>query len=298
MIDWRHLLDKYGIEHSSSGKNATRGWVQVQCPFCHDPSNHMGINLESGKYHCWVCGAKGGAAKIVAALTGLSYGLAQSAVEEHTDLQPNTTQELTHTNAKSINMSKLSIRLPPPHQKYLVCRGFSPRKISAEYGIRAGGIAGFFSYRIVVPIYFGGALVNLVGRDITGLQIRYKALPNSKAIMDLKQCLYGIDDFRGKSAIIVEGIFDKWRMGREALATLGTEVTSAQIALLHKLNLERIFVLLDMGAESRALDLANRVSSFVPHVEILRIRAKDPACLTDKQAIELKKEIGIIPSYQ
>jgi DNA primase len=257
----------------------------------------LGINLESGKYHCWVCGAKGGPAKVLAALTGLSYGLAQSEIEEHRAIQPDTTPVPVRTTAKPINMSGLSIKLPPAYQKYLVNRGFSPRKISTEYGIRAGGVTGFFAYRIIVPIYFGGSIVNLVGRDISGKQIRYKALPNSKAVMDLKQCLYGIDSFGGKSAIIVEGIFDKWRMGKETLATLGTEVTDAQIALLYVLNLESVFVLFDAGAESRALNLAHRVSAFVPKVEILHIQAKDPACLTSGQATELKREIGIIPTY-
>jgi len=61
MIDIISLFENNDIEFYSSGKNNSRGWVELNCPFCgNDPSFHLGVNLSSGIFHCWICGAKGG----------------------------------------------------------------------------------------------------------------------------------------------------------------------------------------------------------------------------------------------
>ena len=58
MFDVISFLEEYNIDYTTSGKNVTSGWVEINCPFCgDDPSYHMGVNLSSGLYHCWICGA-------------------------------------------------------------------------------------------------------------------------------------------------------------------------------------------------------------------------------------------------
>ena len=57
-VDTKALLDDLGIDYKLSGKNVTSGWIEVNCPFCGDPSYHLGIS-PTNLFHCWRCGEKG-----------------------------------------------------------------------------------------------------------------------------------------------------------------------------------------------------------------------------------------------
>ena len=37
-------LENRGVSYWTEGKNVTDGWVNINCPFSPDPSNHLGIN--------------------------------------------------------------------------------------------------------------------------------------------------------------------------------------------------------------------------------------------------------------
>jgi len=52
------LLDRLEVQYITEGPNCKRGWVNVRCPFCDDPSEHLGMNLETGAFNCWRCGKK------------------------------------------------------------------------------------------------------------------------------------------------------------------------------------------------------------------------------------------------
>ena len=98
---------------------------------------------------------------------------------------------------------------------------------------------------IVAP-YLDRRLITLVGRDITDQSDkRYKALAVSKSVSTVKGTLYNIDSVKD-SVIIVEGVFDCWRIGDACVATFGTKVTHEQILMLR--GFRRAFVLFDADA--------------------------------------------------
>ncbi|KKK72386.1 hypothetical protein LCGC14_2904360, partial [marine sediment metagenome] len=68
-------FENRNISYSTEGKNVTEGWCNIECPFpfCDDPSNHMGINLESKLFSCWACGEKGGMDRLIQELEGCSW---------------------------------------------------------------------------------------------------------------------------------------------------------------------------------------------------------------------------------
>ena len=51
-----YLQDEVGIKVSIDGKNVSTGWIGVQCPFCNDETNHLGIRINDLRCSCWKCG--------------------------------------------------------------------------------------------------------------------------------------------------------------------------------------------------------------------------------------------------
>lgn len=291
MIDIKSLLENLDIDFKDSGENVTHGWINIQCPFCYDPKNHLGINLESTKYHCWVCGAKGNLEYLLHTITSKPYFEIKQLIKEfEIDFQEEEKPKIINVNSDLLKPYDLV--LPEIHRNYLIKRKFDPDFIQAKYHIRSQYKYGYFAYRIVIPVIEEGQVINLTGRDVTDKQEeRYKHLPNEKAIIPMKDCLYNIDSVKNK-AVIVEGPTDVWRVGDGSIATMGTEFTSAQIKLLKDKQIKNIFILYDKEAEKNAEKLGNICSSF-SHVEILYLDKGDPAEMTDREVKNLRKEIGI-----
>lgn len=295
MIDIISLLEDKDIDYSTSGKNVTRGWVELNCPFCeNDPSFHLGVNLSSGIYHCWICGAKGGAKKLIQKLLGISFEKVDKIIDDF-EIDILEKQKSYKSDVSEVNFPKgAELDFPEMHKKYLTRRGFDYKKLTAEYGLKSYLHLGKeFSYRVVAPVIINGVIVNLVGRDVTGKQDqKYINLKNDKAAVPMKNCLYNIDSVKG-TAIIVEGIFDVWRIGRGAVATMGVEYTTHQLRLLYEKNLKKVFVMYDKDAVKKAYKLGHILSTFVPKVEILELEEGDPADMSEEEVSKFRKEIKI-----
>jgi hypothetical protein len=54
-FDWQTFLREHRIAFITQGANVKRGELNIKCPFCGsaDPSQHMGLNLDTGWYSCW-----------------------------------------------------------------------------------------------------------------------------------------------------------------------------------------------------------------------------------------------------
>jgi len=138
-----------------------------------------------------------------------------------------------------------------------------------------------------------GRTVSFTARDVTNSQEpRYKNMPNEDSIVPIKQCLYNIDNAEN-TLVIVEGIFDAWRIGNGAVATLGTKFTMPQIKLILDKKPKSVFVLFDKGALKEANKLASLLAPHISHTEILEIDVKDPAELSGKEVKMLRREIGL-----
>jgi DNA primase len=294
------FLEDNDIDYSTS-KNATSGWAEISCPypFCSDPSKHCGVNLTSGMHHCWVCGSKGGAKKLIQLLLDISNHEAGKLLDRYTDYSAavdngRMQQQANKNNKCEIKMpSAFLTELPKPHRDYLIKRQFDPAQIQQQYGILASWLTGAFAYRIIIPIFINKKLVCFTSRDITGRQPdRYKHLSNMQAIIPAKQCLYNLDS-ADENILLVEGCLDVWRIGAGAVATLGTSVSTEQIALLRSRNFKKVFILFDSAekdsaAPAKADRLAGKLSAFIPVVEVLYLKHGDPADIKNDDSNKLK----------
>ncbi|MHA2068649.1 MAG: hypothetical protein ACXABY_30165 [Candidatus Thorarchaeota archaeon] len=284
-----------GIEYWTHGKNVQQGWVNIECRFHDDHSNHLGVNLESMKYNCWVCGKKGFITHLIQTIEKCSIAQANTIIERFkgAGLEYTEPVKLRYFDQETLVLPGNSQFFPSAHLRYLEERGFDPYPTIEKYELHAMGPTGKYKFRIIVPITINGQTVNFVARDITGrAERRYLQCPDSEAIIPAGECLYNIDN-AGDTVIITEGVTDVWRIGDGAIATLGMELTSKRLRLLKEQEIKSAFVLFDSGedANKRANVAANQLATFFSGVEILLLDSGDPADLDSDSVKSLREDI-------
>lgn len=287
------FCEDYNIPYAKNGKNVSNGWVELHCPyrFCSDPSFHLGVNLKTGAHHCWICGNKGGPAKLAMHLLHMRYEQAEKIIIPY--LSETEIEETQHQNCIDFPKNSKEI-LPQNYRDYLIKRNFDPDEIKIKYGVRAGNISGFFANRLIIPITKNKNLVNMVGRTIFNTSPRYKSLPNEKAVIPLNSCIYNLDSVEDQ-AIIVEGVFDVWRLGRCSVSIFGKVISANQVIELAKKKLKRAFVMLDKNEIKNASQIASTLSHFIPEVEVINLtHVDDPADMSPSDALSLKIELNLI----
>jgi len=287
-----NLLRDYNIPTSTGGKNWQQGWLQVSCPFCNDTSDHGGFNLSGNYYNCWKCGGHS-LEDVISTLLGVKWFEARELLKQYTGDSSNQTIVKKKAEAKECEWPSNCHSIQQRHRQYLINRNFDPSKLINAWQITGTGPIGPYKFRIIIPIYFNGKLVSYQGRDITGRSdLRYKACETEKEVIHHKHIVYGIDHIQNRKAVIVEGVFDVWRLGYGAVSTFGTEVTNEQVLLMAN-RLDKAFICFDDNeSESKADSLGNRLLALGVDVEeITDINADDPAELTELEAAKIMRLI-------
>ncbi|KKN04850.1 hypothetical protein LCGC14_1093450, partial [marine sediment metagenome] len=152
------------IVYSTEGKNVTEGWCNIECPFpfCNDPSNHMGVNLESKLFSCWACGEKGGMDRLIQELEGCTWPesqviLSQFQENPYKDIPLDT--KYPETGSKTVRsrdmkdiLSSFSDQFPKIHLNYLKGRDFDPEILIPKYRLKACYNTGKYKFRIIAPV--------------------------------------------------------------------------------------------------------------------------------------------------
>jgi DNA primase len=282
-------LQSRNIRYWTSGKNVSRGWVGINCLFCVDRSNHLGINLSSKAFSCHSCGEKGNVFKLIQEIEGVNFPEAVKILNEFSGGE--YVRKEKHFQSKVVFPEGTTKNFAPTHIDFLIKRGYNPEEVIEKYDLYATGPIGAYKHRIIIPIYMNQRLVSFVGRDVTEKQeIPYKNSSENTSIKDPKHCLYNVDSVLQNKAIIVEGILDAWRIGDGAVATFGKQYTHEQIRLLK--GLKKVFVLYDADAGSLAEKLAYDVSCVVSDVVVLTLDEGDPDNMTLDDVRHLRKIVG------
>lgn len=303
--DYRHydvlaFLEGQGIEHWASQKNVGRGWVSIQCRFCTDHSNHLGININSNVFSCMKCGVKGGLPFLVKTILDCSWREAYEALEPYEEL---STRDGGHPPPRaSPRWRDKDLPIPKsfskefPHRfiQYLAARGFNPKRLIEKYDLYACHTMGRFRWRVIAPVIMNGRVVNFIGRDISGkAKSKYILETNEAAALPKGQILYNLDA-AGDTILIVEGPADVWRIGDGAVATMGTQFSALQVKTILDHGIQRVFVLYDPEPEATRLAkrLANQLSGVIPHVDVLLKQTEgDPGDMSPDEVIELRRKV-------
>jgi 5S rRNA maturation endonuclease (ribonuclease M5) len=286
MYDLPEIFAAIDIRFWTSGKNTAPGWVNIQCIYCGDHSNHLGVSLESGSYHCWKCDAVGSLPNLIYDLTDMNRVGVGRLVREHRSEGVGIRRK-EHKQATQIKIPACFDQLPELHREYLEARGFQPKEIVEKYQVKATHHVGRWGYRLIVPVIFNGEMVNFTAMDVSGQSTKYIHCPNEQAIMDMKSVLYNFDTVRDR-VIVCEGVTDVWRMGDGAVATFGTQFTERQINLLVE-RVKQVWVLYDSDATKKGERLAYQLSGVVDRVENISLSKGDPADLSPAMVRKIRR---------
>ena len=279
-FDVLSYLDERGISYQTGGNNVSDGWIGVNCPFCLDHSNHLGIHLGGKGINCWICGTTGTVEKYIMEKENISYYAAKEIIREHQN--PFTEEKKPRINRefKTIlpeHYQPIDGSIPTPVYEYLKRRNF-PSTICEKY--KLGWVKlGEYQSRLIVPVFLKGFLVSFQAMDVTGKAgVKYIDCPADRAIFPNKHLLYGIDDCTNQ-LIIVEGVTDKWRIGKDAAALFTKNFTKEQLNLVTDYFPKdfRIKIVLDADADEKAELIACELSSVFNNIVLLSLDYGDPA---------------------
>lgn len=289
----KSFLKDHRIQFREYGKNWQPGWIQIICPFCGDHNYHGGFKLSTGSYNCWRCKSHT-TISVISKLLRIPISEAKIKLSKYLFISRNSSkyeQDSNRIAPSFVDWPKFTTELKEPHLAYLKKRNFNPDELIKTWNIKGTGIHGDYKYRIIAPIYFNGKMVSYQGRDITGKsQMRYKACEKINEVTHHKNTLYGID-YVGKSAIIVEGITDVWRIGPGAISTFGTSYTTDQILLIAS-TIEHAILMYDSGINAQIQQelLAAELSSLDVKVTQLHLFDGDPAELNSNDVNYLRNK--------
>ena len=301
-IDFPRLLDSIHVPYKNSGAGISRDFIGIYCPFCSNPHGPRGgFSLDKGFYSCWRCGHHR-LVDVIKALARCTEKKAYELIQAHKTnnpaypLQGHSFERNSSPRGSEAATGILKLpgnELSERHRKYLLDRNFDADYLVSRYGILGVGPVGFYKHRIIIPIKVDGQTVSFQTRDITGLaKAKYLPCKKEDEIIPFKNCLYELDSCQNK-IVIVEGIFDAWRLGNGAVCTFGIQFTERQIKLIVKRKPKKVFVLYDneIQAQRQAQKLANSLNCFVS-TEIINLnKVKDPGDLSWPDARGLMRDL-------
>lgn len=234
MLDFNQLCNDYHIPYAEIGnKHYTEGWINVSCPFCGGHSYHLGFNTNFNYFNCWKCGHHS-VLQTIQKLLNLSYEEVKRLLAQYEISGKHDFTKIEKVKASVCNLPIATTDLQPQHIKYLEKRGFNAQSLADEWGIK--GTIGFGGYanRIIIPIEYYGTLCSYQGRDITGkAELRYKACKSTEEVIDHQHIVYGIDKaIPFNQCVVVEGVFDAWKLGAGAVSCFGIDYTAYQVRCL------------------------------------------------------------------
>lgn len=283
------VLDEAGISYCNAGEHhhVSEGWIGIDCPWCPPPRGNkgrfrLGINLETGKANCWVCGGK--SLKAVLLKAGR---ISPKAVDSL--LAGVTIQRVSHVEHTGHFKPPTGIGpLQPAHKKYLKSRGFDPKQIEKLWNVQGIGIASRLQWRLFVPIMLDGRQVSWTTRAIGNRTPKYKNAPSDQESVSIKDTLYGIDLVR-TTIIVCEGPTDVWRIGPGAVATFGVNVTPSQIDIIRRFPIRVLCFDSDVNKNRSVRSLAEALGMFNGETYQVELDAEDPASASTKEIRQLRK---------
>jgi len=239
-MDWQRFLDENNIHYVTRGPNTKRGELSIQCPMCgdEDPSEHLGINLQTGKWGCHRdAGHRGKSSRtLIKAILGCSSPQAGFIVKQYSHSDPDTLEAAlavleadnngTIEHDEDIAMQARLQQMGPQFKdfnriktrgitqrffEYLQNRGFeNPQFVIDRYDLRCA-LTGKYKDRIIIPIRHNDELIGWTSRALGKPLNAPRYLASSE---DVKAFIFNYDQLKygAQRLIITEGPFDAIRV--------------------------------------------------------------------------------------
>ena len=260
-----------------SKHNSHTGEVGFHCPFCKHHKRKFNIHIETEKWQCWVCSAKG---RTIASL----FRKLNVSQEIMNRLSKIVGKVINAANSKKYDDLSLPSEYTPLHlanknspeyknaMHYLTKRGISIGDI-LRYGIGYCE-SGRYSGMIIIPSYdCDGNLNFFTGRSYYA-DATYKH-NNPRVSKDLVG--FGLFINWDEPITIVEGAFDAIAAKRNAIPLFGKLMLDNLKRKILKNKVERINIALDSDAISHSLKIAEYFMSLDKEVHIIELGEQDPS---------------------
>lgn len=314
-FDWVSFCERYGISYVERGPNVARNRINIACPFCgDDPSHHLGLDKESGRWACWRNGAHRSKRpeRLVARLLNVSITKAREITGSELARPDSIDGMRERLENLGVHKAARSTVVEYPEEfrlvtakgrgarylQYLHGRGITPAsKVSRYYDLQFAG-SGEWAYRLIFPLALpDGTLVGWTGRAIGSAEIRYKTYPPGGEV----GTLFNIERCQGGRVLIIsEGPVDALNLdwyGKDynvnSTALLTTSATDRQLSIIYKVAqlYDKVVVLLDAGANQQAHRLYGQLRPIDAKLGRLPTGIKDPGELTNKAVVKLCKAL-------
>ena len=227
------------------------------CTFCNHHKKKLQINLNSFRWHCWVCGTGGHNLKQLfkkLKATKEQFKELFTLLGEYTPIKSDDSVKFQQTLSLPKEYIPLWEKQNTPDYKramlYLKKRNIDLFDI-IKYGI---GYCedGMYSGRIIVPSFDDGGNLNyFVGRSFYDTKLKYKNPAVSKNIV-------GFDLFINwnEPIVLVEGVFDAIAIKRNAIPLFGKTIPDNLMRKIIQNKVKEIYLCLDKDALTDALNIS------------------------------------------
>ena len=305
------LFDKYLGSHKTLKKNE----YAYYCPFCHHHKQKLQINDKSYKFHCWTCNAGGnltylgkkigmGEADLIniSNLTGTYSKILEKIKKNNNDWITTIKDILDNLDEIAEEESHSTLLLPEEFKSaldltfdikhpiegqaitYLKKRGITKKQI-IKYNI---GFCdkGLYAGRIIVPSYDKNNQLNyFIARSIfADEKQKYKNPPVSKDIIVFENQINWDEPI-----VLCEGVFDAISLKRNSIPLLGKFIQKKLDTELKNKNLETVYICLDSDAQTDALELYDKIKSYVKCVKNIKLDGKDAGENTFQNILKYQK---------
>lgn len=250
----------------------------------------MGYNLARRYVSCYRCGGRPLPA-VVAELAHCDWKAAKKLL----DGVEGVSAEMVVERRGRLVLPERLVDLLPAQRAYLRSRDFHPDELSRLWHLR--GVDQFaerLRWRIFIPIEYRGECVSWTTRSISPTAtLRYISASAEEEKINHKHLLDGEDAVRGHAVVIVEGPFDKFRVGPGCVSLCGTGYSRAQVLRASKYL--RRTVCFDSSAEAqrRAAKLADELAVFPGDTQNVMLDAADPGVAKPPEVAQLRRVAGL-----
>ena len=279
------LLDKV---LSSKGQSLSKtNEYMYWSPFVQHHKPKLQVNIQTGKWHCWVSNQGGHNLYQLFKKVGAGY----NDFKELNTLLGDTSFYQKDKDKKSevIQLPQEMKSLSDPFDKsiikehairFLRKRGFDSEDI-ARYNLGYCS-EGPYNNRIIIPSYDSDGKLNyFVGRDFYNSNFKYKNPPFPKDVI-------GFDLYVNWSLpiILVEGVFDAMSIKNNSIPLFGKTILPKLYGKIIENKVKDIFIILDSDAFDDAIQMTEKFVNEGISVNFVKLDGQDPNDLGYRKMID------------
>ncbi len=266
--------------------------MAYHCPFCHHHKKKLQINLNSQKFHCWVCDSKGNTIGFLLRKLNCESSKISSInnIYGSTYYKPGADDVEEIIKLKLPNefkkLDKKSLSIDPNFdyvKRYLLSRDIND-DIIVKYNIGYCE-SGIYENRIIIPSYDKDNQLNyFMARSYNENNFKYKNPPVSKNVIGFENQINWNHEI-----VLCEGVFDAIAIRRNAIPLFGKFISKRLMETIFLNKVKNIKIMLDADAQEQANRYVDYFTKNGIKVTNIIPTEKDPSDLGFTQTQEIIK---------